>query len=35
MHTTQALMLQIGGMKMTLLYFLVKRDKFFTFKIPN
>ena len=29
MHTAQALMLQVGGMKMTLLYFLVKRDKFF------
>ena len=29
MHTAQALMLQVGGMKMTLLYFLIKRDKFF------
>ena len=28
-------MLQVGGMKMILLYFLVKRDKIFTFKIPN
>ena len=35
MHIAQALMLQVSGMKMTLLYFLVKRDKFFTFKIPN
>ena len=28
-------MFQVSDMKMTLLYFLVKRDKFFTFKIPN
>ena len=34
-YTAQALMFQVGGMKMTILYFLVKRDKFFTFKIPN
>ena len=35
MHTAQALMLQVDSMKMTLLYFLVKRNKFFTFKISN
>ena len=35
MHIAQALMLQVGGMKMTLLYFLVKWDKFFISKILN
>ena len=28
-------MLQVGGIKMTILYFLIKRNKFSTFKIPN
>ena len=35
MHTARALMLQVDGIKMTLLYFLVKRNKFSTFKILN
>ena len=35
MHTAQALMLQVGGIKMTIFILPVKQNKFSTIKIPN